>query len=91
MLSHFRSFFSPGVLPDDVLGELIDLTFTSVLPIIAMGSITTGATILIGASRHGTVFTVLAGLALLISTLRILLLLSYRRRRRERPLFACGS
>ncbi|SEB50360.1 GGDEF domain-containing protein [Terriglobus roseus] len=86
MMGRFRSLFSSGVLPEEVLGELVDLTFTSVLPIVVMGSITTGAAILIGASRPGIVFPALAALALFISALRILLLLAYRRRRRGLPL-----
>ena len=82
MLNPLRTLFSSSALPDEVLGELIDLTFTSVLPILVMGSVTTGAAILVSVSRPGPVFLVLAGLCFLISTLRILLLLSYRRRRR---------
>jgi diguanylate cyclase (GGDEF)-like protein len=81
MTGHLRSLFSAGDLPDEVLGELIDLTFTSILPILMMGLITAGAALLIGSSVEGAFFPILAGLSLLLATARIWLIYLYRRRR----------
>jgi diguanylate cyclase (GGDEF)-like protein len=81
MKAWFRRLFpSSRQLPDEVLGELVNMMFTALPPIIVMGIATTGMAILFATETLGLAFPLIGVACVAITALRIGIILSYRRR-----------
>jgi diguanylate cyclase (GGDEF)-like protein len=75
-----------GQLPEDVLGELVDMMFTAVSPVIVMSIATVGTAILLAILTKKPVFLLLASACFAISVARVGIMLAYRKRRAGPPL-----
>jgi hypothetical protein len=75
-----KLFPQDGQLPDDVLGELVDMMFTALPPVIVMGVATVGMAALLATLTEGLVFPLLAMASFGITAARVSIILAYRRR-----------
>jgi diguanylate cyclase (GGDEF)-like protein len=82
-----RKFYSPPTqLPDEVYGELVDMMFTAIAPIIVMGVATTALVILLASEADGILFPALAAACLCTTASRVGIMMLYRQRRVDHPL-----
>ncbi|MFC7553457.1 hypothetical protein ACFQU7_16155 [Pseudoroseomonas wenyumeiae] len=81
-----KLFPQDGQLPDDVLGELVDMMFTALAPVIVMGVTTVGMAVLFASLTEGLAFPALALCCSAIASARVGIILAYRRRRAAPPL-----
>ena len=79
-------FPQDGQLPEDVLGELVDMMFTALAPVVVMGVTTVGMAVLFASLSKGPAFPVLALCCAAIALVRVGIILAYRRRRAIPPL-----
>lgn len=81
-----KLFPQDGQLPDDVLGEMVEMMFTALPPVIVMGIATTAIATLLATLNDGLVFPLLAVACFILSAARVGVILAYRRRRAVAPL-----
>jgi diguanylate cyclase (GGDEF)-like protein len=69
-----------GQLPEDVLGELVDMMFTALWPVIVMSIVTVGMALSFATLTEGPIFPLLAAACFGTSVARVNVMLAYRRR-----------
>jgi diguanylate cyclase len=71
-------------LTDDTLRELVDMMFTSLLPVSVMGFVATAVAALVALTNHDPAFPILMAGCLIVSLGRVGTILAYRRQPRGR-------
>jgi diguanylate cyclase (GGDEF)-like protein len=81
-----KLFPQDGQLPEDVLGELVNMMFTALAPVVVMGVATVGMAALFATLGEGPAFPLLAVACFFMASLRVGIILAYRRRLAGPPL-----